>query len=137
MLTCIPLNEGYMPRILYSFAPLGNWGAHIGNVNGELKQWLGEATIPIAKMVTVPMSVQKPAIGEAMTKDIVLPMLLPLEIFSHVYHTHPALFSELYIGDIGATNEKDIWGMQLDQFWKTVADRKDPRLYEASHEHFS
>ena len=37
MLTCIPLNEEYMPRRLYSLAQLGNWGARTGNVNRELQ----------------------------------------------------------------------------------------------------
>ena len=125
VLTCIPSNEDYMPRSLYSFAQLGNWEAHNGNVNSDLKKWLGEPTIRIAKMLTVPMSTQKPATGEAMANDIEFPMMLPHEIISHVYHTHPALFSELYIGE---TSEEDTWGMQLEQCWKTVADRCDPRL---------
>ena len=60
-----------------------------------------------------------------MTADIDFPILLPHEMISNVYHTHPALFSELYIGE---HSEKDTWGMQLTQCWTTVADGEDHRL---------
>ena len=124
----IPVNEDYMPTSIHTLAQLGNWGAQPGNVNRDLKLWLGEPTIPTAKMVTVPLAVQKPATGESMTKDIKFPILLPHEIISHVYHTQPTLFSGLYIGDDSGVEDIGTWERTLEEFWTTVDARKDPRL---------
>ena len=122
-----PLNEDHMPTSIQQLAQLGQWGTHTGNVNRELKHWLGEPTVPKAKLVTVPLVVQKPAwdAGEAFTKEVEFPILLPHEMISHVYNTYPSLFSELYIGE---HSEHATWGMKLEEFWATVADRSDPRL---------
>ena len=59
MLHRIPLSEGWMPSAIRRFAQLGTWGAHPGNVNRELKHWLGEPTLPAAMMVTMPMVIPK------------------------------------------------------------------------------
>lgn len=124
MLNRIPLNEDWMPSSIQQLAQLGNWGAHTGNINRELKHWFGEPTIPKAKMVTVPLATQKPSTGETMTKDNQFQILLPHEIISHVYHNHPTLFSSLYIGECNEQDTPD----KLDEFWTTVEARQDPRL---------
>ena len=126
MLNRIPLSEDHMPSSMQQLAQLGTWGAHPGNVNRELKHWLGEPTMPKAKMVTVPLAIQKPKTGEPMTKDVQFPILLPHEMISHVYHNHPTLFSSLYIGE---SNEQDT-PYKLDEFWTTVEARQDPRLLD-------
>lgn len=126
MLYKIPLNDGWIPRSIQQLAQLGTWGGNPGNINRELKHWLGEPTFPKPMMVTVPMVTPKPKTGEAMTKDVQFPILLPHEIISHVYHNHPTLFSSLYIGE---SNGQDT-PAKLDEFWTTVEARQDPRLFE-------
>ena len=93
MLNIIPPNENHMPSSMQQFAQLGTRGAHPGNVNKELKHWLGEPTMPKAMTVAVPLATQKPKTGEPMTKDVQFPILLPHEMISHVYHNHQTLFS--------------------------------------------
>ena len=46
MLHSIPLSDGHMPCAIQQLAQLGTWGAHSGNINRELKHWLGEPTLP-------------------------------------------------------------------------------------------
>ena len=98
MLYKIHLNDGWIPRSIQHLAQLGTWGGNPGNINRELKHWLGEPTFPKPMMITVPLLTPKPKTGTAMTKDVQFPILLPHEIISHVYHNHPTLFSSLYIG---------------------------------------
>ena len=97
MLYKVPLNDGWIPRTIQQLVQLGTWGANPGNINKELKHWLGAPTFPKPMMVTVPMATPKPKTGDAMTKEVQFPILLPREIISHVYHSHPALFSSLYL----------------------------------------
>ena len=126
MLYKVPLNDGWIPRSIQQLAQLGTWGGNPGNINRELKHWLGEPTFPKPMMVTVPMVTPKPKTGEAMTKDVQFPILLPHEIISHVYHNHPTLFSSLYIGESNGQETP----AKLDEFWTTVEARQDPRLFE-------
>ena len=98
MLYKVPLNDGWIPRSIHDLAQLGTWGGNPGNINRELKHWLGEPTLPKPMVITVPMITPKPKTGEAMTKDVQFHILLPHEVISHVYHNHPDLFSSLYIG---------------------------------------
>ena len=55
----IPLSEDYMPNSLLKVAQLGHWEIHPGNVNRDLKHWLGESVIPDAHVTTVPMASTK------------------------------------------------------------------------------
>ena len=118
------LNEGWMPISIHELAKLGTWGEHPGNINGELKHWLGEPTLPKAMMVTVPMVIPKGPNPSATTKEVAFPIILPHEAISHVYHHHRAWFNMLYIG---AHNVEDA---PLHNFWDTVEARGDPRLLE-------
>ena len=126
MLYKIPINDGWIPRSIQQLAQLGTWGANPGNINRELKHWLGEPTLPKAMMVTVPMVTPKPTTGEAMTKDVQFPILLPHEVISHVFHNHPSVFKSLYIGESDGQDTAEV----LDAFWTTVEARQDPRLLE-------
>ena len=74
MLYKIPLNDGWIPRSIHDLAQLGTWGGNPGNINRELKHWLGEPTLPKPMVVTVPMIIPKPKTGEAMTKDVQFPI---------------------------------------------------------------
>ena len=98
MLYTIPLTDGWIPRSIHQLAQFGSWGGNPGNINRDLKHWLGEPTFPKPMMVTVPMVVPKPKTGDAMTKDVQFPVLRPHEVISHVWHNHPTMFSSLYIG---------------------------------------
>ena len=42
MLYKVPLNDGWIPRSIQDLAQLGTWGGNPGNINRELKHWLGE-----------------------------------------------------------------------------------------------
>ena len=68
MLNNIPLSEDYMSNSLHLLAQFGNRGNHSGNVNRELKNWLGEPTVPTAKFVRVPLAHQTPGICESVEK---------------------------------------------------------------------
>ena len=125
MLYKIHLNDGWIPRSIHDFAQLGTWGDNPGNINRELKHWIGEPTFPKPMIVTVPMVTPKPKTGEAITKDVACPILLPHEVISHVYHNHPTLFSSLYIGQDNGQETP----AKLDEFWTTVEARQDPRLF--------
>ena len=124
MLHRIPLSEDWMPIAMHRLAQMGTWGAHPGNINRELKHWLGEPTLPKAMMVSVPMVTPKPTSGEGKNKNIDFPILLPHEVISHVYHKHPTLFLRLYIGEDNWQNAPG----KLEEFWTTVEARQDPRL---------
>ena len=121
----MPLNDGWIPRSI-QLAQLGTWGGDTGNINRELKHWLGEPTFPKPMMVTVPRVTPKPKTGEAITKDVQFPIRLPHEVFSHVYHNHPTLFSSLYIGEDNGRESP----AKFDEFWTTLEARQDPRLLE-------
>ena len=84
MLYKIGLNEGWIPSSLKELSQLGTWGGNTGNINRELKHLLGEPTFPKPMMVTVPMVTPKPKTGEAITKDVQFPILLPHEIISRL-----------------------------------------------------
>ena len=60
MLFKIPLSDGWIPRSIQYLAQLGTWGANPGNINRELKHWLGEPTFPKPLMITVPLAIPKP-----------------------------------------------------------------------------
>ena len=126
MLYKIPLNDGWIPRSIHDLAQLGTWGGNPGNINRELKHWLGEPTLPKPMFITVPMITPKPKTGEAITKDVQFPILCPHEVISHVYHNHPDLFSSLYIGKDSGQETSD----KLEHFWSTVEARGDPRLLQ-------
>ena len=98
MLWKMHLSEGRMPRSIMELAKLGTWGEHPGNINRELKHWLGEPTLPKPMVITVPMITPKQKTGEAMTKDVQFHILCPHEVISHVYNNHPDLLSSLYLG---------------------------------------
>ena len=126
MLYNVPLNDGWIPRSIHDLAQLGTWGGNPGNINRELKHWLGEPTLPKPMVVTVPMITPKPKTGEDITKDVQFPILCPHEVISHVYHNHPDLFSSLYIGKSSGQETPD----KLEEFWSTVEARGDPRLLQ-------
>ena len=126
MLGKIGLNEDWMPNCLQHLAQLGTWGAHPGNINRELKVWLGEPTLPSPMKVTVPMVSPKPTSGQAKTSNIEFPILLPHEFISHVYHNHQTLFSSLYIGESNGQETPD----KLEEFWSTVEAMGDPKLLQ-------
>ena len=63
MLQSITLNDGWMSRAIHQLAQLGTRGEHNGNINRELKHWLGEPALPQAMMATVTMVIPK-------TKDV-------------------------------------------------------------------
>ena len=46
MLYKVPLNDDRIPRTIHDLARLGTWGDNPGNINRELKHWLGEPTLP-------------------------------------------------------------------------------------------
>ena len=75
MLYKIPLNDGWIPRSIHDLAQLGTWGGNPGNINRELKHWLGEPTLQKPMVITVQMITPKPKTGEAMTKDVQFPSL--------------------------------------------------------------
>jgi hypothetical protein len=75
MLYKVHLNDGWIPRSIHDLAQLGSWGDNPGNINRDLKHWLGEPTLPKPMVITVPMTTPKPKTGEAMTKDVQFPIL--------------------------------------------------------------
>ena len=126
MLFKIPLSDGWIPRSIQYLAQLGTWGANPGNINRELKHWLGEPTFPKPLMITVPLVTPKPKTGEPMAQEVSFPVLSPHEIISHVWSNHPTLFSSLYIGKSSGQETPD----KLEEFWNTVDARGDPRLLQ-------
>ena len=130
MLYKIHLNDGWIPRSIHDLAQLGTWGGNPGNINRELKHWLGEPTLPKAMMATVPMVIPKGPDVNAITRDVQVPILLPHEVISHVYQHHRAWFNSLYIG---AHNVQDT-PSKLHDCWDTVKARQDPKVIGASHE---
>ena len=104
MLRSKQFNDGLMQWTILHVAQLGNRGTHGGNANRELKHRLGGRMLPKPMMATVFMVIPKPATGEAMSKDVMLPILFRHETILHVRHNHLTWLSSLSIRE---QNEQD------------------------------
>ena len=91
-----------------------------------LEHLLGEPILPKPMMTTVTIVIPKPNTGEAPSRDVMLPILLPHEVLSHVCHNHPSSLTILYMGD---TDEQDTPG-KLEEFGIIVEAKQDPSVLE-------
>ena len=131
MLHNIHVSDVWMSRAIHEFAKLGTWGEHTGNINRELKHWLGEPTLPKAMMVTVPTVIPKGPDVNATTKGVQSPILFAHQVVSHVYQHHPAWFNSLNLGE---HNVQDTPRKEIYAFFGHGGSQARPKVIGASHD---
>ena len=121
-LTKAGVSMHYIPNSLKALAHLGSKGKLSGNINTELKAWLGEPDVPPPQMFFVPVKTLKArkSLGVAL-QYVKLPFLLPHILFAHLFHNMRDEFNFKMFGP-GGTEEK------LTDFWSEVVARKDPKI---------
>ena len=79
------------------FASLGSWGVHPNNVLRDLKEVLGEPTLlPPPVYLPLHTKITKPQRGKVPVVVMEHPVLLPHEIFSHLYRNDKRKFAEVF-----------------------------------------
>eukprot|EP00959_Pyramimonas_sp_CCMP1952_P409469 8581540-Pyramimonas_sp.AAC.1 len=119
----MPLN--HIPVALNELAKLGCWGRHDGNINKELIAWLGHPVLPQIVQVRLNVLVEKPRGTQKTIRSVDMPFLLPHLMFSHFYNADKSEFCNKYLGlppDGKSHSDK------LEEFWRCVIERKDPRI---------
>ena len=114
----------HIQKSLTSLAHLGNSGNHTGNINKELKAWLGEPNIPITNF-SITMQVTKPRASELAVREVDVPFMLPHLVFSYLYKNDKPKFEKKFLGlrTIGSS-----FSDKLQDFWQGVVARRDPRI---------
>lgn len=115
------LSEDLGPKSLKALAGLGKNGQYKGNINAELKTWLGESDFPPPHTESIWMKVCKPRKHTRPVQKVLFPIVLPHILFAFLFASHPAAFHELFIGDMDSENP-------VGMFWDYVFKSKDPRL---------
>ena len=115
----------HMPQSIQIVAKLGSWGAYHGNINRYLKTLLGKPTVPNANMIFIPMKVPKPASDATEAVKGKFPVLLPHELFAHLYNDNEPMFGELFVGTTFTNGDVSGGATILDGFWSTVSDRQN------------
>lgn len=109
----------YIPSSLKALAAIGDSGKYPGNCHRDLLSYLGEPNIPKAFRVPIHIKIIKPRKNKPQVQQVPVSMLLPHELFHHMYTHNYAKFVEVYLGgDEGKVKE----------FWDGVELRQDPRL---------
>ena len=99
LLDRLKISRDNVSQTLKKFASFGCNGTYPGKCHSELIAFLGEPDLPACYQQKVPMQVHKGNIT-SLKPDAILPIALPHEIFSHLYHNDKALFEELFLGDV-------------------------------------
>ena len=87
LLQSLNLSTGLCHQSLHKLASLGTWGRHPNNAHAELVSYLGEPSTPAPFSKKVPMVCEKVSDAYPIQhRDIELPIYLPHEMFSHLYH---------------------------------------------------
>ena len=116
----------YAPQSLKALSQLGTWGKFPGNINRELKTWLGASDEPSPYMQLVWMNISKPRklLGKAKRlpkmQQVLFPILLPHLLFHFLFTCRNDDFKDMFIG-AGAGNP-------VESFWEGVLGSNDPRL---------
>lgn len=120
MLSSLGLGLANISKCLENVAALGNWGKWPGNVKRDLLRLLGEPSCPQQIEMQLPCLVAKPR-GDDAVETISVPCMAPHLVVAHLYEHHRWRFDELLFG--GPFKEADLLS-----FWKSVVERKDPRI---------
>ena len=120
LLDRLKISRDNVSQTLKKFASFGCNGTYPGKCHSELIAFLGEPDLPACYQQKVPMQVHKGNIT-SLKPDAILPIALPHEIFSHLYHNDKALFEDLFLGDVKTPDSRV-------QFWSELERRGDPRL---------
>ena len=105
---------------------LGSSGRHPSNIRQQLVTLLGEPSCPHPFVSRVELTVLKPRGGEE-TSPTEFPVLLPHELFSHIFEHFPQRFDDIFCNGGGVANLRD--------FWDGAVALRDPRLkfHSAAH----
>ena len=104
---------------LRSLSGLGSSGRHPSNIRQQLVTLLGEPSCPHPFVSRVELTVLKPRGGEE-TSPTEFPVLLPHELFSHIFEHFPQRFDDIFCNGGGVANLKG--------FWDGAVALRDPRL---------
>jgi len=103
-------------------------GNNPGNVNKELKAWLGEPSLPVTRF-QAPFGFKYMRQGgrptEPTISEIDLPFMLPHLVFSYMYKHDKPRFEKKFLGPpvVGKS-----FSDKLQDFWDCVIQRRDPRI---------
>ena len=92
LLKRVGMNTDFACGNLRDLGGLGTSGRHKNNVRKELVHLLGETDMPEPLCEFVPMQVLKTDSGVPGMQRVEFPVLLPHEVFAHLYHQHPCRF---------------------------------------------
>lgn len=122
MLNKLKASHSFMPRSLVQMAGLGDHGKYPGNCKRDLLQILGDPSGISFDLVQIPLVIAKGMMGpREKVKEVPLPIFPPDKVISNWYRNHRSHFDQMLFGEPHAEHI-------LPNFWKTVAQRKDPRL---------
>ena len=116
----LSLSRDNISQSLAKMASLGDWGKYTGNVKRDLLATLGTPSSPEFLLCPAPCVVSK-AKGRERIVDVNVPIMAPHLAMAHLYQHKRQRFDQLMFGG-------DFSAQDLRQFWKTVVDRKDPRI---------
>lgn len=105
---------------LAKFAALGAHGSCPGNIAKELRLLLGEPRMPPVHKQNIITKILKPGVRLPQRALVSHSFLLPHIVFSYMYHHCRPKFNAIFLGN--RTQQ------EMTTFWKTVIQRKDPRI---------
>ena len=110
-----------IPSSLKDVAELGSRGRWTGNIQTELKLWLGEPSCPPPTSVPIAVKVSKPRNRTKTKQTVPCDFMLPHILFSHLFANDRQAFDYKFLGLPPLENK-------LQDFWSEVVRRKDPRI---------
>ena len=122
LLESLSIDTAQANSVLKSFAQLGSWGSHPGNVAKELRKLVGTPDgCPEPMIIPARCFIHKPQAGAPKIQQVDVPYMPPHLVLHHLFATNRPRFNELFLG---GCND----GRQLEACWRQVTSARDPRL---------
>ena len=118
LLERLGLSTSFASPSLQILAGIGGEGKHPSNMRRDLLTALGDPQVPEFVSIEAPLNIAKPDAGAAIVQNVSVPMFLPHEFLSYLYHYERDSFNTKLLGP-----SKDTVS-----FWKELEKRGDPRL---------
>jgi hypothetical protein len=100
LLRRLHMSADHASKNLKDFAGLGSSGRYPGNIKRDLIATLGDPQVPLPHFEEVPMIASKGVAGDQV-QEVDFPIMLPHEVFAHMYTTHPKRFANLFQDILG------------------------------------